>query len=66
VAVGLDTSSAMLAEAEAAAEGAGLAVRWAQGRAEATGLPDAAFDVVCAGQCWHWFDGPRAAGEVSN
>lgn len=33
-------------------------------KAEETGLPDAAFDVVSAGQCWHWFDRPRAAREV--
>jgi SAM-dependent methyltransferase len=34
-------------------------------RAERTGLPDAACDVVTAGQCWHWFDRPRAAAEVA-
>ena len=33
--------------------------------AEETGLPDDNFDVVTAGQCWHWFDRPRAAAEVA-
>ncbi len=33
-------------------------------KAEATGLPDDSFDVVSAGQCWHWFDRPAAAAEV--
>ena len=33
--------------------------------AEATGLRADTFDVVCAGQCWHWFDRARAAAEVT-
>jgi SAM-dependent methyltransferase len=36
-----------------------------QAPAEATGLPGGAFDVVSAGQCWHWFDRPAAAREVA-
>ena len=64
VAVGLDPSPAMLAEAAKAATLAGLAVRWIPGRAEATELPDGDFDVVSAGQCWHWFDRARAAAEA--
>jgi SAM-dependent methyltransferase len=63
-ATGLDPSAEMLAEAEKAAAASGLSVRWVKGLAEATGLPDGAFDVACAGQCWHWFDRPRAAAEV--
>jgi SAM-dependent methyltransferase len=62
--VGLDPSPAMLAEAASAATQANLAVRWVTARAEATGLPDGDFDLVCAGQCWHWFDRPRAAAEA--
>lgn len=62
--VGLDPSPEMLAEAARVSRDAGLSVRWAQGWAEATGLPDADFDVVCAGQCWHWFDRARAAVET--
>jgi ubiquinone/menaquinone biosynthesis C-methylase UbiE len=63
--VGLDPSSEMLARATKAADDHGLSVRWVEGWAEATGLPDAGFDVVCAGQCWHWFDRARAAREVT-
>jgi len=33
-------------------------------KAEETGLSDGVFDVVAAGQCWHWFDRPRAAAEA--
>jgi SAM-dependent methyltransferase len=63
-AVGLDPSEAMLAEAAAAAARANLAVRWVRARAEETRLPDGDFDLVCAGQCWHWFDRPRAVAEA--
>jgi ubiquinone/menaquinone biosynthesis C-methylase UbiE len=62
--VGLDPSPEMLAQAAEMADDAGLRVQWVQGWAEATGLPDGEFDVVCAGQCWHWFDRPRAAAEA--
>ena len=39
--------------------------RYVQARAEQTGLASGAFDVACAGQCWHWFDRPVAAREVA-
>jgi SAM-dependent methyltransferase len=62
--VGLDPSPEMLAHAKKAADDAGLSVRWMRGWAEATGLLDGEFDIVCAGQCWHWFDRRRAAAEA--
>jgi SAM-dependent methyltransferase len=62
--VGLDPSEGMLAEAERVAREAKLQVSWMRGFAEETGLPDASFDLVCAGQCWHWFDRRRACAEV--
>jgi SAM-dependent methyltransferase len=62
--VGLDPSPEMLAQAAKTADDADLSVRWVQGWAEATALLDGEFDVVCAGQCWHWFDRPRAAAEA--
>lgn len=34
-------------------------------RAEALPFGAGAFDAVIAGQCWHWFDGPRAARECA-
>ena len=42
----------------------GLDVDFRVATAEETGLPDASFDIVTAGQCWHWFDRPKAAREV--
>lgn len=63
--VGLDPSEAMLEQAARLAREEGLAVAWVRGRAEATGQPGAHFDLVCAGQCWHWFDRAQAAREVA-
>jgi SAM-dependent methyltransferase len=60
----LDSSSAMLAEAAARANEQRLALATLEAKAESTGLPDAGFDLVIAGQCWHWFDRPRAAAEA--
>lgn len=61
---GLDPSAALLAEARRLDEQAGVDVRQVQATAEETGLPAASFEVATAGQCWHWFDRPRAAQEV--
>ncbi len=61
---GLDPSSALLAQARVLDAAAGVEVEQIVATAEATGLPDASFDVVAAGQCWHWFDRPRAALEA--
>jgi ubiquinone/menaquinone biosynthesis C-methylase UbiE len=33
--------------------------------AEDTGLPAETFEIVSAGQCWHWFDAPAAALETA-
>ncbi len=43
---------------------AGVAVKYLNAPAEDTALPTASFDLVTAGQCWHWFDRPRAADEA--
>ncbi len=61
---GLDPSDALRAQAEALDREAGVSVRYVEGTAEATGLDDGIAEVVTAGQCWHWFDGPRAAAEA--
>jgi SAM-dependent methyltransferase len=42
----------------------GVTTTYIVAKAERTGLPDASFDVVTAGQCWHWFDRPQAVQEV--
>jgi len=62
--IGIDPAEALLHAARELDARAGVSVEYRVARAEETGLPDAAFDVVSAGQCWHWFDRPRAAAEV--
>ncbi|MGH7949612.1 MAG: class I SAM-dependent methyltransferase, partial [Candidatus Binataceae bacterium] len=61
---GLDKSAAMMEEAARLDAEAGVSIRYVVGEAEATGFSDASMDVVTAGQCWHWFDRPRAAREA--
>ena len=63
-ALGMDISEAMLEQARELSRQDGLKVEFRAAPAEETGLPDSIFDVVSAGQCWHWFDRPRAAAEV--
>ncbi len=62
--IGLDRSAAMLDAARGLDARAGVIVDYRVARAEETGLPAASVDVVTAGQCWHWFDRPRAAAEA--
>jgi len=61
---GLDPSAEMLAQARTLDAEAGVTVAHVTATAEATGQDDASFDLVTAGQCWHWFDRPRAAAEA--
>ncbi len=61
---GLDLSAELLAEGRAADQAAQVSIDYIQAQAEASGLPDAGFDVVSAATCWHWFDRPKAAAEA--
>lgn len=61
---GLDSEQHLLTEAARLDREAATGVAYVEGRAEETGLADASFEVVTAGQCWHWFDRPRVVGEV--
>jgi ubiquinone/menaquinone biosynthesis C-methylase UbiE len=61
---GLDPSSSMIEQSRQFDREANVDIRYVNEKAEQTSLPDRAFDVVTAGQCWHWFDRPRAAAEV--
>ena len=55
--------NAEMAEAAQAALSAYPGHRPVRGRAEATGLPDAAVDLVIAGQAFHWFEPVAARAE---
>jgi len=61
---GLDPSAELIDQAKRLDEAAGVTIHYLQATAEKTTLPAASFDVVTAGQCWHWFDRPKAAQEV--
>ena len=61
---GLDVSPLLLEQARALDRAEDLHIDYRVARAEATGFGDGQFDLVSAGQCWHWFDRPQAAAEV--
>jgi SAM-dependent methyltransferase len=61
----VDIAAPLLEQARRLDREAGVEVAYVEAPAEATGLPSGAFDVVSAGQCWHWFDRPAAAREVT-
>ena len=61
---GLDRSAELVAEAERLDAEAGVHVEYVVGTAEDTRLAAAGFDAVSAGQCWNWFDRPRATAEA--
>ena len=63
--VGLDVSANQIDAAAKLDREAGVRVEYVVGRAEATGLSAAAFDIVVAGQCWHWFDSAAAMAEIT-
>jgi SAM-dependent methyltransferase len=65
IVTGLDPSTTLMEEAQRLDEGAGVTITYVTARAEQTGLPNRRFDVVTAGQCWHWFDRPKVVQEVS-
>src|SRR5579863_2012946 len=58
---GLDPAQPLLDEARRIDAEAGLATTYVLGRAEDLSFDDATFDIISAGQCWHWFDRVRVA-----
>ncbi len=60
-ATGLDASAAMIDQARQLDLEEGVAVEYHVGKAEELPFPTGEFDVVIAGQCWHWFDRAQAA-----
>ena len=60
----IDIAPELMEQARQLDQSAGVTITYHVAPAEETGLPEKSFDVVIAGQCWHWFDRPRAANEV--
>jgi SAM-dependent methyltransferase len=63
--VGIDPAKAMLIEARRLSTDLDGRVHYIASRAEATGLASCGFDLVTAGQCWHWFHRSVAAAEAA-
>ena len=61
---GVDIATPLLEQARRLDSEAGVRIAYVHARAEQTGLGGSSYDLVCAGQCWHWFDRPAAAAEV--
>ena len=61
---GVDVAPEMLSQARQADAAAGLEITYRVAPAEDTGLAGSAWEVVSAGQCWHWFDRRRAVAEA--
>lgn len=62
--IALDPARSLLEEARTFDAQAGVSIRYLQSVAEETGLAGSSADIYSAGQCWHWFDRPRAALEA--
>ena len=61
---GLDPSPDLMAQARELDRQSGVQISYVQAYAENTGMPDRSYDVITAGQCWHWFKRDRAAQEA--
>jgi ubiquinone/menaquinone biosynthesis C-methylase UbiE len=64
--VGIDVASGQIEAARWVAKERGLEdrARFLVATAESTGQEANSFDLVTAGQSWHWFDGPAALSEA--
>ncbi|MCY4539085.1 MAG: methyltransferase domain-containing protein [Chloroflexi bacterium] len=61
----LDLAPQLLSRARVLDVDAGMHSAYVQARAEQCPTASQSFDVVTAGQCWHWFDGVRTAREIA-
>ncbi len=57
----LDISQAMMAQAQELDQDSDVSVAYHVGHAEDLPFGDETFDLIIAGQCWHWFKGDEAA-----
>jgi SAM-dependent methyltransferase len=64
--VGIDISAELVATAQRLSKEQNLedTAQFRVASAENTGLDASSFDLVTAGQCWHWFDGVAAMMEI--
>ena len=62
--IGIDPDDRLLEQARLLDREANVNIDYRAGVAEALPVADDYADVVTAGTCWHWFDGPVAAREA--
>lgn len=62
---GVDIAGTLIEQARRLDREAGVEIDYLESPAERTGLPDGEYDIVSAGQCWHWFDRSAVAQEVA-
>ena len=60
----LDIAPEMLTQAQKTDDVAAADIEYFAGSAEVLPIKSAMFDIATAGQCWHWFDGIRAARQA--
>lgn len=60
----IDIAQPLIEQAKELDREAGVAIDYHLCRAEKLPFSDSAFDVVTAGQCWHWFSRNEAAAEA--
>jgi len=63
--IGIDPDERLLHQARELDAAVSVTIEYQLGYAEALPLADDSADVVTAGQCWHWFDGAKAAREFA-
>ena len=63
--VAVEPDDRLVHQAQQLDAAASVSIGYRTGSAELLPLPDAIADVVTAGQCWHWFDGLKAAKEFA-
>ncbi|MFT5570774.1 MAG: SAM-dependent methyltransferase [Candidatus Azotimanducaceae bacterium] len=61
---GIDPAEEMLVAARKLDEALKLTINYHVAPAENTGLTENQFDIVSAGQCWHWFEPKEASLEI--
>ncbi|HEX5083166.1 MAG TPA: class I SAM-dependent methyltransferase [Blastocatellia bacterium] len=63
--IGVDADQRLLDQARQLDKAASVSIEYRKGTAEHIPLADNCTDLVTAGQCWHWFEGPKAAAEIA-
>ena len=61
---GLDPSEDLINKARVIDQKQNVRVKYIIGTAEQTGLPEHSFDVITAGQCFHWFNKQKVMHEI--